>query len=203
MAQRQPLWRGKNQQQENTMTTIRADPQTFAFPGQTLKIDPSKMLVRAVISTAAPDRAGDMMLPAGLRNAEEFLRNPVVLWAHQRSLPPIGTCERLTIEPDRVIAETKFSASSPFAQDVFNLYAEGVLRGWSIGFVPARAFAMPATRDRPQGGTCYPEWDLLEYSAVPVPENPQALTLAVRKGMIKDGDLRRWLVRDILSALIA
>ena len=31
-------------------------------------------------------------------NADEFLRNPVVLWAHQRSLPPIGTCERLTIE---------------------------------------------------------------------------------------------------------
>ena len=155
------------------------------------------------MATAAPDRAGDVIVPAGLRNADEFLRNPVVLWAHQRSLPPIGTCERLTIEADRVIAETKFSASSPFAADVFNLYAEGVLRGWSVGFVPARAVPIPVTRDRPRGGTCYPEWDLLEYSAVPVPENPHALTLAVKKGLVKDADLRGWLVRDVLAALLA
>jgi Escherichia/Staphylococcus phage prohead protease len=183
------------------MTTVRADPRTHATPGQTLRIDSSKMLVRAVISTNTPDRAGDVMIPAGLRNADEFLRNPVVLWAHQRSLPPIGTCERLTIEPDRVIAETKFSASSPFAADVFRLYAEGVLRGWSVGFVPTKVFPIPPTRDQPAGGVCYPEWDLLEYSAVPVPENPQALTLAVRKGLVKDADLRHWLVRDVLSAL--
>ena len=186
-----------------TTTAIRADPKTHAFPGQTLKIDPANMIVRAVISTATPDRAGDMILPAGLRNADEFLRNPVVLWAHQRTLPPIGTCERLTIGVDRIVAETKFSATSPFARDVFNLYAEGVLRGWSIGFVPARVQPMPPTRERPQGGTCFPEWDLLEYSAVPIPENPQALTLAIRKGMIHDSDLRRWLVRDVLAALVA
>jgi phage head maturation protease len=179
----------------------RVDPKTHATAGRTLTVDPANMLVRAVISTAAPDRAGDVILPAGLRNADEFLRNPVVLWAHQRSLPPIGTCERLTIEADRVIAETKFSQSSPFARDVFGLYAEGVLRGWSVGFVPARALPIPGTRDRPAGGTCYPEWDLLEYSAVPVPENPQALTLAVRKGLVKDAELRHWLVRDVLGAL--
>ena len=185
------------------MSTIRADPLTHAFTGQTLKVDQSQMIVRAVISTAVPDRAGDVMLPAGLRNPEEYLRNPVVLWAHQRSMPPIGTCERLTIEPDRIVAETKFSASSAFAQDVFKLYAEGVLRGWSIGFVPARAHPIQATRDKPAGGMCYSLWDLLEYSAVPVPENPQALTLAIRKGMIHDPDLRHWLVRDVLAALIA
>ena len=185
------------------MTTARADPRTHASRGQTLKVDPSQMIVRAVISTAAPDRAGDVVVPAGLRNADEFLRNPVVLWAHQRSLPPIGTCERLTIEPDRVIAETKFSASSSFAQDVFKLYAEGVLRGWSVGFVPAKVLPIPVGRGEPPGGVCYPEWDLLEYSAVPIPENPQALTLAVKKGLVKDADLRGWLVRDVLAALLA
>ena len=183
------------------MTTARADPKTHASRGQTLRVDPAAMIVRAVISTATPDRAGDVILPAGLRNADEFLRNPVVLWAHQRSMPPIGTCERLTIEPDRIIAETKFSASSPFAADVFNLYAEGVLRGWSIGFVPSKSAPLPAGRGKGSGGVCFREWDLLEYSAVPVPENPQALTLAVRKGLVKDSELRHWLVRDVLAAL--
>jgi Escherichia/Staphylococcus phage prohead protease len=184
------------------MTTIRADPKTHASPGLTLKVDPAQMIVRAVISTSTPDRAGDIVVPTGLRNADEYLRNPVVLWAHQRSLPPIGTCERLTIQPDRIIAETKFTASSPFARDVFTLYAEGVLRGWSVGFIPVQANPIASRRSRP-GGTCYPEWDLLEYSAVPVPENPQALTLAINKGFVKDADLRRWLVRDVLAALIA
>jgi hypothetical protein len=184
------------------MTTARADPKTHATAGRTLRVDPATMVVRAVISTAAPDRGGDVIVPAGLRNADEFLRNPVVLWAHQRSLPPIGTCERLTIEPDRIIAETKFSASSAFASDVFKLYAEGVLRGWSVGFVPARTFPLPSGRGKAAGGVCYPEWDLLEYSAVPIPENPQALTLAVSKGLVKDPDLRGWLVRDVLAALI-
>ena len=183
------------------MTTARADPKTFATPGRTLTVDPDRMTVRAVISTHDPDRAGDVIVPAGLRNADEFLRNPVVLWAHQRTMPPIGTCERLTIEPDRVIAETKFSAASPFARDVFALYAEGVLRGWSVGFVPVKAHPVRPARDRPATGTCYPEWDLLEYSAVPVPENPQALTLAVRKGLVKDADLRHWLIRDVLGGL--
>ena len=185
------------------MTTIRADPKRHATPGQTLRVDPANMLVRAVISTSTPDRAGDIVVPTGLRNVDEYLRNPVVLWAHQRSLPPIGTCERLTIESNRIIAETRFTASSPFARDVFTLYAEGVLRGWSVGFIPVQANPIPSKRSKPAGGTCYPEWDLLEYSAVPVPENPQALTLAVHKGLIKDADLRRWLVQDVLAALIA
>jgi phage head maturation protease len=185
------------------MTTARADPKTHASRGHTLKVDPTNMIVPAVISTGEPDRAGDVIVPSGLRNADEFLRNPVVLWAHQRSMPPIGTCERLTIEADRIVAETKFSASSPFAQDVFGLYAEGVLRGWSIGFVPAQVVPIPMTRGKSAAGVCFREWDLLEYSAVPIPENPQALTLAVRKGMVKDADLRHWLVRDVLAALIA
>src|SRR3954464_8961574 len=168
------------------MNAVRADPKIHASRGQTLSVDPANMLVRAVISTSSPDRAGDVIVPAGLRNADEFLRNPVVLWAHQRSLPPSGTCERLTIEAARIVAETKFSASSPFAQDVFKLYAEGVLRGWSVGFVPAKVVPIPAARGKGAAGVCYPEWDLLEYSAVPIPENPQALTLAVKKGLVKD-----------------
>ena len=48
------------------MTTARADPRTHASPGRTLRVDPANMLVRAVISTAAPDRAGDVIVPAGL-----------------------------------------------------------------------------------------------------------------------------------------
>lgn len=163
-----------------------------------LEADPSSLVIRGVISTAQPDRAGDVVLPAGLRNLDDFLRNPVVLWAHQRTLPPIGVYRRLEIEGDRIIAETQFAKGVPFAEDLFRLYEQGVLRAWSIGFEPLRV--TPQRR-----GLRYDEWNLLEYSAVPVPENPKALTVAVQKGIVQDETLKQWLVQsiDVFSDLIA
>jgi hypothetical protein len=163
-----------------------------------LSTDLAKLTIRSVITTSHPDRVGDVVVPAGLRNASEFLRNPVVLWAHQRSLPPIGRCTNLEIHDDRVIAETQFAQGVPFAEDVFRLYEQKILRGWSIGFVPLRA--TPQRR-----GTRFDEWELLEYSAVPLPENPGAVTLAVAKGVVRDETLVRWLTWavDVFGELVA
>ena len=192
--------------------TIRADPPgivrlpdgTFgnAHPGnRTLTIDPGKLAVRSVISTIDPDRAGDVVVPTGVRNVEEYLLNPVVLWAHQRAMPPVGTCLALDVQPGRVVAVTKFAAGVPLAEDVFRLYAQGVLRGWSVGLLPRRAVPQRGGR-----GLRIEAWDLLEYSAVPVPENPEALTLAVEKGLVRDRGLREWLLRrtaDPFAELVA
>jgi phage head maturation protease len=178
------------------MQLIRSAPDA-----KTLTVNTDKLLVRSIISTAEPDRMGDVVVPMGLRRPELYMRNPVVLWAHEKSMPPIGVCTKLEVEPSRVVAETEFSKTSTFAMDVFKLFAEGILRGWSIGFVPTKVSRITPSRVNPKGGMCYLEWDLLEYSAVPVPENPQALTLAVGKGMVKDADLRGWLIRDVLGAL--
>src|SRR4051812_47860301 len=170
----------------------------FAPP---LAVDVGARTVTAVISSAAPDRAGDVVVPAGLRNAEEFLLNPVVLWAHQRTMPPISTCVALDIQPTRVVAVTKFAEGVPLADDVFRLYEQGVLRGWSVGLLPFRAAPRPGRR-----GVRIDAWDLLEYSAVPVPENPEALTLAVQKGVVGDHGLRDWLRRwcaDPFAELVA
>lgn len=161
---------------------IRADP-----AARTLHLDASKMVLRSVITSIDPDRAGDVVNPLGIRNAEEFLMNPVVLWAHNRSaVPPIGTCQWLDVQPRRIVAETKFAQNVPFAEDVFRLYEQGVLRGWSIGFLPR--IVKPQLK-----GARVEAWDLLEYSAVPIPENPGALTLALQKGLVKTEFLREWL----------
>jgi hypothetical protein len=170
----------------------------FAPP---LAVNADARTVTAVISTVLPDRAGDVVVPAGLRNVEEFLLNPVVLWAHQRTLPPVGTCVALDIQPNRVVAVTKFAAGLPLADDVFRLYEQGVLRGWSVGLLPRRTTPRPGRR-----GVRIDEWDLLEYSAVPVPENPEALTLAVQKGIVTDRRLRAWVERwciDPFAELVA
>ena len=166
----------------------------------TLAIDPAKRTVTAVITTPTPDRAGDIVVPTGLANADEFLLNPVVLWAHQRGMPPVGTCIALDVQPQRVIAITKFAQGVPLAEDVFRLYEQGILRGWSIGLLPRRTVPRPGRR-----GVRIDQWDLLEYSAVPVPENPEALTLAMEKGFITDRRLKRFIARmnaDALAELV-
>jgi hypothetical protein len=116
------------------MPLIRADPATH-----TLAVNPDKFTVRAVITTIDPDRAGDIVVPTGLQNADDFLLNPVVLWAHNRSqFPPIGVCEWLDVQPRRIVVETRFAHGVPFSEDVFRLYEQGILRGWSIGFIPRK-----------------------------------------------------------------
>ena len=165
---------------------------TTNVAARTLTADPKSMRVRCVVTTIDPDRAGDVVVPTGVRNVEEYLLNPVVLWAHNRSsFPPIGVCEWLDVQPRRVVAETRFARDVPFAEDVFRLYEQGVLRGWSIGFVPRKARRLPSL-SRPTG-LRVEEWDLLEYSAVPIPENPGALTVALQKGLVRDVPLREWL----------
>src|SRR5438128_8343213 len=160
-----------------------------------LDADPANLVLRSVISTTDPDRAGDVVVPTGLRNADEYLLNPVVLWAHNRSqFPPIGVCEWIDVQPRRVVAETRFAEGVPFAEDIFRLYEQGVLRGWSIGFVPRKARRLPAADPRLPPGLRVDEWDLLEYSAVPIPENPAAVTVAVNKGLVRDPVLCDWLL---------
>ncbi len=166
-----------------------------------LSIDAEARTVRSIISTSQIDRRGDVVLPAGLNNAGEYLKNPVVLWAHQRDVPPIGICTRLEVLADQIVAETKFSDATPLARDLFRLYAEGTLRGWSIGFVPKSAKPRPRARDDPTG-LIFDEWELLEYSAVPIPDNPEALTIAIQKGRIEDPLLIDYLRRDVLRGLL-
>src|SRR5262245_41164122 len=108
--------------------TIRADP-----AARTLSVDAGKLCVRSVITTIDPDRAGDVVVPTGLRNHDDFMMNPVVLWAHNRTqFPPIGVCEWIDVQPRRVVAETRFAQGVRFSEDIFRLYEQGVLRGWSI-----------------------------------------------------------------------
>jgi hypothetical protein len=170
------------------MSLTRADPRTT-----TLATDPTTLAVRCVITTVDPDRSGDVVVPTGVKNLEEYLLNPVVLWAHDRfRVPPIGTCAWVDVQPRRIVAETRFAQGIAFAEDVFKLYDRGVLRGWSIGFVPRKAHRTPT----PNGSSLYVrEWDLLEYSAVPIPENPGAVTVAIEKGLVTNPELVEWLGR--------
>jgi phage head maturation protease len=157
-----------------------------------LRADPATLTLLSIIATNDRDAAGDLIEPDGLRNRNEYLKSPVVLWAHNRlTLPPVGTCVRLDVRPDRIVVETRFARGVGFAEELFGLYQRGVLRAWSLGFVPRKTSALAGRGGR--SGVRVEAWDLVEYSAAPVPEGPGALAAVLRQGDVRDRLLREWL----------
>ncbi len=133
------------------------------------------------ISTDSIDRHGDIVEPGGV-DLEAFQRNPVVMWAHDYRNLPIGRAERVRVEGNSLRASVLW-APTDFAGQVAELYRRGYLRGWSIGFRP-----IEWTERRDEKGALLgyriTRWELLEFSGVPIPANPEALSNALRDGLL-------------------
>ena len=129
--------------------------------------------VTFVLSTDDVDRHGDVVSADGWR-LEAYLRNPVLLWAHDYRHPAIGRAVSVWTEPHRLLAKMEF-APTAFAQEVASLYACGFQWGVSVGFRPIRWEERRDSRTGAYLGLHYLEQELLEVSAVPVPANRQAL----------------------------
>jgi HK97 family phage prohead protease len=151
------------------------------------------------VSTDAIDRDMEVVLPKGVDLAQ-FRDNPVVLWAHDYKQPPIGRCQWIKLSKDRrrLIAKTEFN-HTPLGEMTFNLYRDKFLSAFSIGFL-VKSASPPSVKEmeeRPELERCWAiirESVMLEYSAVPVPSNPEALAIAVSKGMAVPGEVRKILV---------
>lgn len=158
--------------------------------------DGSQVVAR--ISTTAPDRDGDVVLPSGL-NAQAYNKNPVVLLQHDKN-QPIGKATSLRTTRNGVIATMQFAERPKTHPDavewmpdtVKSLMQQGVLNAFSIGFrVPAGGVRSATEKDVERFGDgtrqVITEWELLEFSVVSIPANADALVMAVRKGYVPDG----------------
>ncbi len=115
---------------------------------------------------------------------DNYLRNPVVMWAHDvmgRSPSgglPIGRTLSLAKTPGgRIVAEFEFLGDDPFVRRIKNAWDKGFLRAASISWLPLESAPM-------KGG----DWrdaraDLLEWSIVSVPADPDALRESHRRMM--------------------
>jgi len=143
-----------------------------------------------LITTDDEDRMGDIIVPEGAI-LEHYRKNPVILWAHDYTLPPIGSAQWIKKTDHGIFAKPRW-ASTEFAQQIRLLYDEGHMKAWSIGFLP-KAWEDIQSKDPSKPGVTgrrYTKWELLEFSAVPVPANPHALSLAVAKGLTLSEPLR-------------
>lgn len=148
-----------------------------------VEADDDERTITAVISTDMVDRDDEVMKPNGA-DLESFMKNPVVLWAHDYHSPSIGKALWVKTTRKNVTAKTKF-ADTPRADEIYQLYKGGYLKAFSVGFIPTESHK-PEPKEiekRPElsrARNIIDKWELLEFSAVPVPANPEALATAVK-----------------------
>jgi HK97 family phage prohead protease len=114
--------------------------------------------------------------------ADNFLKNPVVQFAHKYDELPIAKCIGLKVTKTGVLATVEFPQEGiyPKADAVYQMYKGGFLNAWSIGFMPLEYDENDA------GGYNFKSWELYEFSSVPVPDNAEALTVMRSKGIDVD-----------------
>ncbi len=128
-----------------------------------------RLLMRAALATE--DRKGDVIDANGWE-LEGFRRNPVFLWAHDRTRPPIGVAREIWVAGGSLNAVVEFAPTS-FAKEISELYTRGFMRAVSVGFLPLETEIRTASNGR--RGYLYRRQELLEISAVPVPMHSGAL----------------------------
>ena len=143
------------------------------------------------ISTGSVERDRDTIKPSGWRLDNFRKAGGPVLWAHQSRELPIGKSVWQRVEGDQLKARVEFAPPEvyPFADMVRGLIDFGALKSTSVGFLPIRS-----VWNEERMGFDFEEQELLEFSIVPVPSNPEAVQDA-KGGGIDVAPLRTWAER--------
>lgn len=163
------------------------------------------------------DRHGDIVRVAGA-NLKQYMRNPVVMTFHHYSQFPIGNAIKTWIDKEnkKVMAHILFFDDrvdkTGLSDTAFRFAEAGAMKTGSIGFIPKKSRKPTNEEVKELGiseyGTVYDQWELLEFSIVPLPANPNASTNdfeEVKKGFTKDvlADCNRLFTRDAFDELLA
>jgi HK97 family phage prohead protease len=145
--------------------------------------DVSHLTINNVILTnGTVDRFNDSLAPRGAQY-KNFLKNSVLQWAHDSSIPAIGRVANLRTTSNDVRGSLVFAPSEiyPLAGTIFNLMKGGFLNAVSIGLIPMKA--MPTKDKNRPGGLDITEFEIIELSVCNVPANPDCLVQARSVGV--------------------
>ncbi len=142
-------------------------------------------VVRFTISKEVTDRDGDILRASGV-DFTNYMKNPVFLGFHNSHDFPLGKVVKFWVENDSVKADVYFPTLAELSSDMNNVsekarvidftyhcYKTGMLNAVSVGFIPTE---YKETRT----GLDVIKWELLEFSAVAVPANQDAIAEAVK-----------------------
>lgn len=136
-------------------------------------VDGEKKTVTAYVSTYEWDRTLEKFAP-GAWDLTNYLKNPVVLWAHDQHNPPIGRAVEIKEDANGLMAVAEFDTASERGAEIFGLYERGFLNAFSVGFIPKNQI-MEQVPGQSSKGVVWTEAELLEFSAVSIPANPGAV----------------------------
>ncbi|MDY6957672.1 MAG: hypothetical protein SVK08_00810 [Halobacteriota archaeon] len=162
-------------------------------PGD-VEFDDGERAAISYITTAAKDRDGEIVWPKG-GMLKEYREHPVVMFGHDYKALPIGMNLWIKQNEKGLVAKTKY-AHHEEAEKVYQYRKDGFPLAESIGFIPLSRISSDdfdektlkklglSPEDIEGVHSIYDKWILLEYSDVPVPSNPEALQIAISKGIV-------------------
>ncbi len=128
-------------------------------------------IMRFVASTEDVARDG-LIIEADAWRFDNFDRNPVFLWAHDYSQPPIGRVVEREITQRGLEIGVEW-AGTDAGREIGGLYRDGFLNAVSVGW---RTHKIEFSDD-PAEAPRIKEAELLEVSGVPVPADPGAVAV--------------------------
>ena len=153
-------------------------------------VDEGKRILKFSITDETSDRSNDVIEARG-GDMENYLKNPVVLFAHNHKNLTVAKTIGLELNQARNRWEATVQFPKPeeisstpsnpaehvkFIDTLYLMYKGGYINAVSVGIIPKEFSARTETGK--EGGNRITKWELLEFSAVPVPDNPNALRLA-------------------------
>jgi hypothetical protein len=174
-----------------TIDTARGLKRKQAFPVTNRKtVDVDKGTYEIWVSTETVDRSGDIVRAAG-GHIDAYLKNPVVLWAHNHGLnmpaAPIAKTDELNLEAG-IGWWARFTfrpfGDSELADDIHLAWRSNFVNAASIGFLPEKWInlngAEPGSWEEWFSPKDMTEWEFIEWSLVPIGANSEALRRMVK-----------------------
>jgi len=130
--------------------------------------------VTAVLSDQLVALDDHVIMTDGI-DTTDYVKNPVVLFAHDQNSPPIARMLSIWKRGTQLVGKMQFADENayPFADTIYKLIRGGFLNSMSISWFPTES---KPSRDRTRpGGIDFLRCKLLEASVVPVPALPSAL----------------------------
>ena len=158
-------------------------------------LDIEKRQVKWIISTGSLDRDLDRLNPSGCEH-ENYDKNPVVLVDHNWTTDSIVARNiNIEVSENEIIATSQFPpiGELPLSDEIFKKIVNKLINAVSIGFR-----TMEYAKNN-EGGYDINLWELLEYSFVAIPTNPEAL----QKGKKEVDGLDEAKVQELISEAIA
>tara|TARA_Y100000310_G_scaffold184190_1_gene184332 strand:+ start:439 stop:1806 length:1368 start_codon:yes stop_codon:yes gene_type:complete len=136
----------------------------------------------SVGSSENPDRDNEIIRQKGWK-LKNFRKHPALLYAHNPYELPIGSAKKVKVEDEQLLFQAKF-ARHERADALFQMYIEGQIKGWSVGFMPLKWQKREDDDGEPIMDASgwwfafeYLQQELIEISSTPVPANADSASI--------------------------